>query len=95
MSNPNERFPSIPVLWFDKTGGGPSELSFKLRSFVDEFSSGNGIGDHIGIQVRHEGGLVSGRADELVEAGFFLGREQAETLHRQLTEWLADPAGAK
>jgi len=81
--------PKIPVLWFNSKGHGPDELALQLHPFPAELEGR--IPAHLGLRVRSDG-LVIG-ADQLVDGGFNLHREQVEDLHRQLGAWLeANPA---
>lgn len=84
----------IPALWFDKTGGGPSELALEIHPFAAEREGR--IPASLGLRIHpvHQG-LVLGRAQELPESGFMLGRAQVQALHTQLGAWLQSTASAR
>lgn len=84
----------IPALWFTRDGYGPDELTLQLQPFPAE----NLIPASLGIRVRLPAprGVappIIFHATSLIDGGFYLHREQAEALHRQIGEWLAATAG--
>jgi hypothetical protein len=90
----NAARPQIPALWFDARGCGPSELALQPWWFSAEMDGAIPASLGIRIQVYQPAGdekglsMVSGAAKELVDSGFFLGRDQVVALHAQFAAWL-------
>lgn len=74
----------MPALWFDKKGCGPDEMAIELHHFPAEMDGK--IPARLGLRIRADGIVIMGK--DLVDGGFYMEREQAADLHRQLGEWL-------
>lgn len=94
MTKPYDK---IPALWFDKKGYGPSELALQLHPF--EATMDGGVPASLGLRIRAADPfkiedpptVITPMVWDatLVDSGFLLAREQIETMHRQMGEWLA------
>jgi len=74
----------IPVLWFDRRGCGPDQFAIELHPFPAELEGK--IPAHLGLRVRAGDAVIVG--GDLIDGGFYIGREQAEQLHHGLGAWL-------
>lgn len=82
---------TIPMLWFDAKGYGPSELEVDVVSNQEDDPEFKAIPPVIGLRfmARSDAGFVMENVEPILGGGPFMHREQVEQLHRVLGEWLA------
>jgi hypothetical protein len=86
---------TIPALWFDAKGYGPTAWSICVRSFDTELGRESEIDQQLGIRIQGPSGMgktllaVNPTHHALLDSVFLMRRENIEELHRQLGAWLA------